>query len=99
MNPDFFLVSEEDAPLKSRIDLVPPEALNDVGKVLAFGRAKHGENTWLEVSSEDHMAAAMRHVNAHQRGIYLDAESQLPHLAHAVCRLMFIVEKQHKRIQ
>lgn len=35
------------------------------------------------------MAAAMRHLAARAEGVLVDEESGLPHLAHAVCSLLF----------
>jgi len=79
--------------MKTRIDLVPPVALCDIGKVLAFGQQKHGDGeTWRKEPVSNHMSAALRHLNAYQRGVTLDEESGLPHLAHAACRLMFVQE-------
>lgn len=78
---------------KSRMDLVPPKSLLEVGDVLAFGAKKYKPNNWREVDDRGrYSAAAMRHLLAYQAGEDIDKESGLPHLAHAICCLMFLRE-------
>jgi len=79
---------------KQRYDLIPPLAESLVVDVLTFGASKYAPNNWRAVSDPEqrYMAAAMRHMAAHRKGELLDAESGLPHLAHAACCLMFMLE-------
>lgn len=78
---------------KSRLDLVPPVALDAVGDVLAHGAQKYSPNNWRKVQSRSrYLAAAMRHINAYAAGHDLDGDSDLPTLAHAVCSLLFLLE-------
>ena len=42
------------------------------------------------------MDACLRHINLHRRGEEVDPESGLPHLAHAVACLMFLLEVSDK---
>jgi hypothetical protein len=80
---------------KSRVDLIPPWTLLSVGKVLAHGAAKYGEDNWTRVENADnrYYAAALRHLLAWRIGDHTDdSESGLPHLSHAICCLMFLLE-------
>jgi len=81
---------------KPLMGAVPPNALLAVAKVLTFGAQKYGRDNWHQVENLEtrYMDAALRHINAHQRGEQLDPESGENHLAHAVCSLMFILEKE-----
>ena len=97
-------VSVEDAPTtgskhdsgKPLMGAVPPNALLAVAKVLTFGAEKYGRDNWRQVESAEtrYLDAALRHINAYQRGEAVDPESGESHLAHAVCSLMFMLELQ-----
>ena len=78
---------------KPRLDLVSPEALTQLARVLTHGAAKYGDNTWRSgLAWSRCYAAAQRHLLAWWSGETTDADSGLPHLAHALCNLMFLVE-------
>lgn len=97
-------VSVEDAPPagskhdsgKPLMGAVPPNALLAVAKVLTFGAEKYGRDNWRQVESAEtrYLDAALRHINAYQRGEAVDPESGESHLAHAACSLMFMLELQ-----
>lgn len=97
-------VSAEDAPTtgskhdsgKPLVGAVPPNALLAVAKVLTFGAEKYGRDNWRQVENAEtrYLDAALRHINAYQRGEAADPESGESHLAHAVCSLMFMLELQ-----
>lgn len=77
---------------KSRMDLLPFDALNDVGAVLDYGARKYAERNWEKGMAWGRLlAAALRHLGAWARGIELDAESGLPHLAHAACCVLMLL--------
>lgn len=96
------LVSVEDSPTpgskhdsgKPLMGAVPPNALLAVARVLTFGAEKYGRDNWRQVESAEtrYLDAALRHINAYQRGEAVDPESGESHLAHAVCSLMFMLE-------
>lgn len=96
--------SVEDAPTtgskhdsgKPLMGAVPPNAQLAVAKVLTFGAEKYGRDNWRQVENAEtrYMDAALRHINAYQRGEVADPESGESHLAHAVCSLMFMLELQ-----
>ena len=96
--------SIEDAPTtgskhdtgKPLMGAVPPNALSAVARVLTFGAEKYGRDNWRQVESAEtrYLDAALRHINAYQRGEAVEPESGESHLAHAVCSLMFMLELQ-----
>jgi len=81
---------------KQRYDLIPADALDKFVEVLTFGSEKYGDNNWRLVDSMDerYFAALMRHMWAWKRGETFDEESGLPHLAHAACCVMFMLDEE-----
>lgn len=79
---------------KPRWDLIPPFALQDVAAVLEFGARKYAPDNWRKVEGARwrYLRAGIGHTFAVLRGERLDSESGLPHLAHAICSLMFVLE-------
>lgn len=79
---------------KARLDLLPPRAVEVVGQVLAHGAAKYAPDNWRHVDGWRwrYTAAALRHLVAFMRGERLDPESGLPHLGHAACCVLFLLE-------
>ncbi|MEN6536486.1 MAG: dATP/dGTP diphosphohydrolase domain-containing protein [Bryobacteraceae bacterium] len=77
---------------KDRWDLLPLGVLRQVVKVLTFGSKKYADDNWKKVDRAEnrYFAAMMRHLYAHRSGEYLDDESGLPHIAHALCCLIFM---------
>lgn len=87
---------------KSRLDLLPFAALEEIGRVLDYGAKKYGENNWRKGITDDgkpvnrqrYVAALLRHITAHQKGQNTDSESGLPHLTHAACCILFLIEME-----
>jgi hypothetical protein len=79
---------------KPRWDLLPFAAVSAVVDVLTFGAKKYAPDNWRTVpeARRRYTAAALRHTVAWWRGERVDAESGLPHLAHAACCLLFLAE-------
>lgn len=77
---------------KPRLDLLPPNALLEVGNVLTYGTNKYAEGSWVNVEKKRYLAAAMRHIVAYLNHEKLDRESRQFTLAHAICDLMFALE-------
>ena len=79
---------------KPMYNLLPPNAIDSMAKVMTFGAIKYAPNSWQKVDNalERYRAALLRHTFAIQRGECLDAESGLPHSAHAMCCAAFINE-------
>ena len=78
---------------KLRYSLLPAGTINQVVEVLEFGAAKYAPDNWQVVpdARRRYYNAAMRHVDADWRGEKVDPETGLPHLAHAVCCLLFMM--------
>ncbi len=71
-----------------------PAAVLSVVQVLSFGAQKYEAHSWRQVENglERYTDALYRHLNAYATGEVNDPESGLPHLAHALTNLMFILE-------
>ena len=83
---------------KLEYGLLPPLALEETVKVLTFGAQKYERDNWQRVpdSKRRYFDALQRHVWAWKQGEQIDQESGLPHLAHAMCCLMFLYEHDVK---
>lgn len=81
---------------KPRWDLLPLRILTPVVEVLTFGASKYGPNNWQNLVDFEarYTAALCRHLAAWQSGERLDPESGLPHLAHMICNLIFLLWKE-----
>lgn len=81
---------------KTEYHLMPVSALEKINHVLTYGANKYGEHNWRNVPNSEprYFNAAMRHMQAWLRGEDTDPESGLPHLAHAACSLIFLIDKQ-----
>lgn len=71
--------------------LLPWKEVGVVADVLTFGCRKYSADNWMHVPAAErrYFEAAMRHITARQTGEVLDQETGFPHLAHAVCCLLF----------
>ena len=78
---------------KLRWDLLPIEVIEEVVKVLTMGAKKYKDNNWqlVENGNERYYAAAMRHITEWRKGNKVDEESDLNHLSHAMCNLVFLM--------
>ena len=78
---------------KRRYSLLPSGTVNQVVSVLEYGAIKYAPDNWQKVPNARtrYYDAAMRHIDAWWQGETLDDETQLPHLAHAVCCLLFLI--------
>lgn len=78
---------------KLRYDLLPPEPIADIVRVLTYGAQKYDDNSWQTVPNgvARYTAALMRHFEAWRAGESVDRESQLHHLAHAACNAVFLL--------
>ena len=67
--------------------------LRAVAAVLSFGAQKYVEDSWQTVpdGKRRYEDAYYRHQNARALGELYDPESGLPHRAHELCNLMFIL--------
>ncbi len=81
---------------KSRFDLLPVSAVEQIVKVLNFGAQRYADDNWQKVPNLEarYYAALQRHLTAWRQGELVDEDSGLPHLAHAGCCLLFLLSKQ-----
>lgn len=78
---------------KVRFDLVPPSAVKAMADVLTFGARKYKPNNWKNCEEpERYLAAMLRHIEAWRAGEVNDQDSGMPHLAHAMTNLAFMLE-------
>lgn len=78
---------------KLRFDLIPVEALESFVEVLTLGAIKYADHNWrLGLNYSRVYGATQRHLNAFWKGERNDKESNLHHLAHALCELFFLLQ-------
>lgn len=85
---------------KVRVELLPPDALEEIARVLTFGAVKYAAGNWATGSGFKWTrlyGAMLRHVFAWARGEDLDPESGISHLAHAGCMLLFLLSHVLRR--
>jgi hypothetical protein len=84
---------------KSRVDLVDPEFITEIGYILRMGAEKYEEFNWIKGMAWSRPTAALfRHLGAWQRGEELDPESGFSHLAHVAANVMFLMNYQRNNI-
>ena len=90
----------ESGNLKLRYDLLPVKAIREVVKVLTFGANKYGDRNWEKGLAWSRPYAALhRHMSSFWEGEDLDSESGIPHIAHAICSLLFLMEYTFTRLE
>ena len=84
---------------KLRYDLLPPEPVEELVKVLTYGATKYTDGGWKKVEpyKDRYLASTLRHLMAWRMGEVRDNESGLPHLAHAMCCLTFMLWKERNK--
>lgn len=77
---------------KSRVDLIDPQFILDMGYVLEMGAAKYKEDSWKEVDNgiNRYYGSLKRHMLHWRKGESMDKESKLSHLAHIAVNAMFL---------
>lgn len=82
---------------KSRWDLLPWDEVRDVADVFTYGSVKYGDRNWEKGIDDSRLfAALMRHVTAVLNGDENDAESGMPHLAHAAANILMWLNNRKK---
>lgn len=76
---------------KPDLSLIPLVTLYDEARVWEHGAKKYARNNWMKgMDWSIPLACALRHLAKWQEGEDLDSESNLPHLAHAMCNLRML---------
>lgn len=71
--------------------LMPWSSLEVVARVLMFGADKYSPDNWQHVDKERYVNAAYRHLVAYSKGERVDEETGLPHIAHCITCLLFVL--------
>lgn len=78
---------------KTRHDLVPAFATEQMARVFTKGAEKYAEHNWCAGMRWSKVLASLkRHVLAFERGEDFDAETGLLHMAHAMTNAAFLIE-------
>jgi hypothetical protein len=78
---------------KPRLELLPARPLIEIAKVLTQGAQKYADYDWEKgVEWGRTYGSIQRHLLSWHAGEDLDPESNLSHLAHAACQLLFLIE-------
>jgi hypothetical protein len=84
---------------KPRVDLVDPDFVLELSKVLTMGADKYGPYNWARGMAWSRPTAALqRHLAAWQKGENIDPESGLSHLAHVAANVMFLMYFQQNGV-
>lgn len=77
---------------KVRMDLIPLDVVENIGKVLTYGAQKYSDNSWQNLPDfwKRYKAALLRHLTAIDKGELIDPESGLPHIDHVLCNTVFL---------
>lgn len=76
---------------KMRLDLIPAEAKEALGRILTYGAEKYDDNNWRKgIVYSRLLGAVYRHLVLFEKGVDLDDESGLRHIDHALCNLAFL---------
>lgn len=89
-------IGRKDDAGKLPIGLWSRYAIEDVAAILDYGAHKYAAHNWRKgIEWQRTIDAALRHLIAFNSGEDYDPESGLPHIAHAACNLMFLMEYAH----
>ncbi len=78
---------------KLEYDMLPDLVIRDIIRVMMYGAYTKGyeKDNWKQCTDlSRYYNALRRHTEAWRAGEYYDPESNLPHIAHALCNLVFI---------
>lgn len=78
---------------KPDMSLLSSIAIEELAKVLSFGKVKYAAHNWRKgITTSRLIGACLRHIFSYLRGESKDSETGLSHIAHAMCCCMFIIE-------
>ena len=99
-NPNDFLLehAKHDDAGKTRYELIPPQAIEELAKVYTFGTKKYGDRDWEKGTSWGKFFGSMlRHAWIWWRRESLDPESKCHHLAHVAWNAFALMEYEWKQ--
>lgn len=84
---------------KLRYDLIPPEALEELTKVLTFGANKYADRNWEKGMKWGRVyGSLMRHLWKWWSGHDKDEETGYSHLSHAICNIAFLITYEKRKV-
>lgn len=87
-------IGRKDDSDKLRYDLLDPEFVEGIVKILTFGAKKYEPQNWRKLKDNGGpdrcYAALQRHMAEYRKGNKIDPESGVSHLFHAACNLYFL---------
>lgn len=84
---------------KPPMELLPSLSLEEIAKVLDYGRQKYDAWNWSKGFAWGRLiGAAYRHLGAFQRGEDVDPETKISHIAHLACTALFLLEHQLREL-
>lgn len=85
---------------KDPLAYLPWAGVRAVSQVQAYGHKKYEDYNNYRKGMEEgrNLSCALRHIAAYMEGESLDPESKQSHLAHAACRLLFVLQNQHDKV-
>lgn len=84
---------------KQRYDLIPPDALDEIVKILTLGADKYDDRNWEKgMDWGRYFGACMRHLWAWWGGEDCDRETGFSHLAHAGCCIFFLLAYEKRGV-
>ncbi len=82
---------------KTRMELIPSDALMALAEVLTFGAKKYAAWNWAKGFDWSRLyGATQRHLAAWYSGENKDPETGYSHLAHALCCVVFLVVHERR---
>ena len=84
---------------KNRLELIPPEAIEAMGRAFTFGATKYDADNWRNGFDWRRLiGAAQRHINSFNGGEDKDPESGLSHIDHALACLAMLSAHEQKEL-
>ena len=80
---------------KPRMDLLPPNAIEELAKAMTYGAKKYGDDNYLNgemLNPNRLVAAGLRHTFSYLKGNKINEESGLHHLSHALASFAMAIE-------
>lgn len=88
---------------KNRLELIDPEFILGLGRVLSYGAEKYDAWNWQKIDNEEDIArikgAILRHMMAYMGGEIYDPETGESHLYHIACNIMFLDYFDRNKLQ
>lgn len=77
---------------KNRLELIPPEAIEAMGRAFTYGAKKYADHNWVNgFPWERIIGSAMRHLNDFRKGVDIDEESGLHQLDCLIANVAMLI--------